>query len=385
VRKSALKGLSDNALLAQIQKLRRREHLSTLDILLHLNEVDRRRLHLSLGYASLFDYCVKHLKYSASAAGRRIQTARCIRRHPEVYPLLEKNEVNLMTISLIAPILTEANKDELLPSICGKTQRQVEAIASQYRPPLALRDRVRPVRVRVPESVPADSGQAHDAGGNCAQKPSSQTPPSPGQNRTRMSSYSQTGSDIMLTKVGTPSQTATSKGACSRIEQKLLIQFLANEAFMKKYDEVRALLSQRLSDTSFENVFEALINEFLERHCPTQRKKRREARRPRPEKARRRAATHSGRSDRDSERSRQSPVAVRDEVFVRDGGRCTYVGTNGKRCRSTHALQLDHVKPFARGGTNTATNLRLLSAKHNRLAAEKAYGTGFMRRFPPRE
>jgi len=41
---SALKGLSDKALLTQIEKLRRREHLSMIEILLHLNEVDRRRL-----------------------------------------------------------------------------------------------------------------------------------------------------------------------------------------------------------------------------------------------------------------------------------------------------------------------------------------------------
>jgi hypothetical protein len=145
--------------------------------------------------------------------------------------------------------------------------------------------------------------------------------------------------------------------------QKLLIQFLANKEFMKKYEEVRALLSQRLSNTSFERVFDAVLEEFLERHCPTRRKARRDKRRATPRK----------------------PCNAGDKVFTRDRGRCTYVGKTGKRCGSTQALQIDHIKPFTRGGTNAPSNLRLLCAKHNRLAAQEAFGEELMKRFPRRE
>jgi 5-methylcytosine-specific restriction endonuclease McrA len=378
VKKSALKGLSDKELLNRIQKLRRREHLLTLDILLHLNEVDRRNLHLKLGYSSLFDYCTQHLKYSASGASRRIRTARCIRRHPGVYRLLEKSQVNLSTISLVAPILTEANKGDLLRSICNKSQREVEAIASRYRPPLSLRDRVRPVSVRVPENNGSSNG--------AAVQPAKESVPAPPQNRTQVSAYDRSGRDVMLTK-SPPNRFPNGSGA--RTEQKLLVQFLASEAFMKKYEEARALLSQRLSNTSFQNVFEVLIMEFLERHGPkarkAQREKRQDARRLRPEKAPRRAPTRSKSPANDSTGSRHIPAAVRDKVFVRDGGRCTYVGNTGKRCRSTQALQIDHIKPFARGGANTASNLRLVCAKHNRLIAEGLFGVEHMKRFRQNE
>jgi 5-methylcytosine-specific restriction endonuclease McrA len=37
-------------------------------------------------------------------------------------------------------------------------------------------------------------------------------------------------------------------------------------------------------------------------------------------------------------------------------------------------LQIDHVKPAARGGANTIDNLRLLCAYHNRLEAERLMG-----------
>jgi len=190
----------------------------------------------------------------------------------------------------------------------------------------------------------------------------------------------------------------SSNGRHGHTEQKLRIQSLANKEFMKKYEEARALLSQRLSDTSFENVFETLIEEFLERHSPARRKARRDTRkttnRPTPRKPRKAAAPNEAQPERPTVASRHAnskrhsrhiPAAVRDEVFARDKGCCTYIGKTGKRCGSIQALQIDHIKPFTRGGANTASNLRLLCAKHNRLAAEEVLGEAMLRRYQPRE
>ena len=81
------------------------------------------------------------------------------------------------------------------------------------------------------------------------------------------------------------------------------------------------------------------------------------------------------------EPSRHIPAAIKDKVYERDGGRCTFVGKNGLRCDATHDLQIDHIKPFGRGGGHRLDNLRLLCGKHNRLEAEQAYGVGHMNRF----
>ena len=86
-----------------------------------------------------------------------------------------------------------------------------------------------------------------------------------------------------------------------------------------------------------------------------------------------------------NDRSRRIPAAVRDAVFTRDNGRCTFKGPTGERCDSTHSLQIDHIVPFARGGTNAASNLRLLCGKHNLLEAERAYGATAIKRFHTRE
>ncbi len=64
---------------------------------------------------------------------------------------------------------------------------------------------------------------------------------------------------------------------------------------------------------------------------------------------------------------RAVPAAVRREVWLRDGGRCSYVDRQtGRRCASRHLLQIDHVFPYALGGGAEQDNLRLLCHAHHR-------------------
>jgi hypothetical protein len=55
------------------------------DLLAHLAECDERRLHLDLGFASLFAYCTKSLGFCEATAWRRITAARVCRRFPEAF------------------------------------------------------------------------------------------------------------------------------------------------------------------------------------------------------------------------------------------------------------------------------------------------------------
>jgi 5-methylcytosine-specific restriction endonuclease McrA len=79
-------------------------------------------------------------------------------------------------------------------------------------------------------------------------------------------------------------------------------------------------------------------------------------------------------------RTRHIPAAVRREVYDRDGGRCTFVASDGTRCGDTRRLEFDHASPWARGGESTAANLRLRCSAHNALAAEQAYGRAHIER-----
>ena len=66
-------------------------------------------------------------------------------------------------------------------------------------------------------------------------------------------------------------------------------------------------------------------------------------------------------------RSRAIPAAVRRQVWERDRGCCSNVDRgSGRRCGSRHLLEIDHVVPYALGGSAEPDNLRLLCAAHHR-------------------
>jgi len=83
-----MKELNDHELVAALEKLKGRENQIIAELIRYLSEVDRRKLYLELGYPSLFAYCCKALRYSESAAYRRIAAARVYGDNPEVYQKL---------------------------------------------------------------------------------------------------------------------------------------------------------------------------------------------------------------------------------------------------------------------------------------------------------
>lgn len=80
-----------------------------------------------------------------------------------------------------------------------------------------------------------------------------------------------------------------------------------------------------------------------------------------------------------AKRGRYIPAPIRREVWNRDGGQCTFVGTGGHRCQARHLLQFDHIEPVARGGGSSAQNLRLRCRAHNQYEAERSFGSAFMK------
>ena len=84
------------------------------------------------------------------------------------------------------------------------------------------------------------------------------------------------------------------------------------------------------------------------------------------------AAAHTTRdavhSSHQSPRQRPIPAAVRRHVWQRDGGRCCYRDPlTGRRCNSSHLLQIDHLLPVAQGDGEDPANLRLACFAHHRM------------------
>ena len=358
------KKLSDRAILTRTKTLARSERAINVDILEHLIEIEHRELYLKLGYSSLFAYCTDHLRYSNSAAGRRVHAARCLRRFPSAAKKLRRGEINLSTLTLVAPILTEHNADQMLARIAGKSQRDVEVLVAEHRPPVAIRDRVRPVLTVVPRT----GRDAPRSESNSRARQVDLNPAEPNPAAAAPANHSRSGSDCD-----------------TEVVKRLLVQFAASPDLMKKIERARAILSNRQRNLSFEAVFEAGLNAFLEKNCPKERAERRESRRlKRAQRGKQPKAVakpaKAGRAER-----RAVPKAVRDAVHTRDGACCTYVGAAGRRCKSSQNLQVDHIVPVARGGGNEMSNLRLLCGKHNRLEAKRVFGDDVTRRYHDQE
>lgn len=338
-----LRELDDVALVTRIRELTGTERAITIQLLHHLNEIERRKLYLEMGCGSLFAYCTRHLQYSASSACRRIDAARCIRDYPTVLSFLESGELDLGTVCLIRPVLTEENCEEILARVRGRSYRQVKRVAAEYGPVVvAAKDSFEPVRVLASageiDALLFDRGLARSV-------------PFPQERH---------GENWVIA------------------QQKWYVKFLASEDLIKQYEEVVALLSNSHPHASFADVLGVLLNEFIERHSPEARERRREERRVRVAGGRCSTTGAGGRTAAAPSQRRHIPASVRDEVQLRDGGQCAYVASDGTRCEERHYLQIDHVRPYAAGGGNDAANLRLLCPGHNRLAAEKTLGAHVM-------
>lgn len=61
-------------------------------------------------------------------------------------------------------------------------------------------------------------------------------------------------------------------------------------------------------------------------------------------------------------RSRHIPASIRVSVLHRDGHKCVFCGRNSKQTQ----LEIDHIIPFAQGGSHELNNLQTLCFDCNR-------------------
>src|SRR6478736_1889583 len=87
--------LGNSELLAGLSTLVRQSNELTAQVLAHLVELEERMLHLELGFASLFSYCVEALGMSEGAAGRRVAAARVCRRFSGAFERVARGQLHL--------------------------------------------------------------------------------------------------------------------------------------------------------------------------------------------------------------------------------------------------------------------------------------------------
>jgi len=113
-----LSSLDARSLARRLGELAGDERQAQVEFLLHLDEFDRRRAWLELGYGSLWTYCLEALHLREGAAGRRINAMRVLRRFPGLAGALRDGRLCLSTLAI--PCIPSRSTGG---SSCGSTGR----------------------------------------------------------------------------------------------------------------------------------------------------------------------------------------------------------------------------------------------------------------------
>jgi hypothetical protein len=102
-----LKILSNQNLIEGMARAVHNERKATHLVLLHILEIEKRKLYLDLGYGSIFAYLTQQWKYSEASAYTRISSARLLRQIPSVTSDIAAGSINLTQLCSLQKCLKE--------------------------------------------------------------------------------------------------------------------------------------------------------------------------------------------------------------------------------------------------------------------------------------
>jgi hypothetical protein len=357
----------DSATLARrLHDLAGDERRVQVDFLLHLDEFDRRQAFLALGFGSLWGWCLEVLHLREGAAGRRIGAMRVLRRFPRLEAPLRDGRLCLSTASLLGQVLTDDNLEELVARAAFRTKAEVEELVVSIRPKAAPQEGIRKIvgstahaaTSPLPLAAPAPSMRAII--GSMGSRPPNDMIPS-----------NSTAAPAATPDEARPETTRTPAEVDAISRDRWSLRVTLDATLKDDIETLKALLSHKLPDGDLGEVLREAVRCGIEKHG-----KRRGAVAP----------ARSGRSPkpmpaRTPEWTGRVPASVRRDVWARDGGQCTFVAADERRCDCRWQLQFDHVDSAALGGPPTVENLRLRCRMHNLFHAEQIFGRAHMARF----
>jgi 5-methylcytosine-specific restriction endonuclease McrA len=345
--------MTNSELATQLGTLIREERRITNQILELINLSLERRAYLELGFASMFDWLVKGFGYSNAAAYRRIEAARLLRAVPEAAAKLAAGELNLSLLARTQAAIKSQEK-QLGQKVSLETKRHAVALVEGQSAEQAERTLLK--------IFPAfESTDARERRRVISAELTQHT----------LNFSAQMSADLARVKA-LLSHTFPFGATDAEAIAYALKFFLDKKDPLRKGDKRRKISeaavtrggetatrneaeSARIEVKSVRNDAETRENDLAAQNDTS-------------------AAEASCVKDRGHVRAKV-PARVRRAVFQRDKGCCTFVDPlSGKVCGSEFQIELDHLVPWALGGDNRPSNLRLLCRVHNLLAAEKIYG-----------
>jgi 5-methylcytosine-specific restriction endonuclease McrA len=335
-----LKHLTDNELHSSNVAAASRERMTTIEVLWHLRENNRRMLYAKMGYKDLKEYCVKELKYSEGSAWKRISAMKSLVEVPEIEEKIESGSLNLTQLSMARTHFREVKanakeKKEILLNLENQSTRMTERILAESKSD---------------DFIPKEIVKEKAVKGN-----------------------------------------------------KLEVTLILDEELQKELDEIQVLMGkpfsklellkmmtkEKLASLRKKNTPRTKQSEFLKKQDALK------AKRLVPEELN---STNSGPSNLSISQERKAQSAgsktasksryisrfTLREIKQRDQRQCQYRDPKTHRqCEAKFFLQNEHIIPFAKGGTNEISNLQQLCPAHNRLRAVEQYGINKMKKYLP--
>jgi len=322
--------MTDHDLIAEVGRLAACERDVTASLIAHLAELYARRLHERAGYASLFTYCMGVLGLSEAASYDRMKAAKVARRYPVVLELLAYGRINLTTMRLLAPHLTRENHAGLFAAACGKRKREVqEMLARRFAAP----DVPSSVR-KVPGTTAVEPSPSAVDAVTVSTAPAASTPPA----------------------IAAPPPPLVLPLAADRYRITVTVSGQTCEKLELARDLLRHAIPSGDPAQIVARALDLLVEDLVKRKF---------------------AATDRPRAGRASATDSDEPSAeVKRGVYIRDRGRCAFVGCNGKVCGERGFLEFHHIIPRAAGGRPTIDNISLRCRAHNGAEVDLFFGPG---------
>jgi len=313
---TSLTRLSDAELVARMKGLVARERDATAQLIAHLAEMDTRDLHLREGYESLYVYCRDALGLSEWEAYNRIEVARAARWYPVILEMLAAG----------------ANHREVLDSARGKKKPEIEEIVARLSPRPDVPASVRKLPAPRPSVfLPAEAPVAPD---ESATVPVASEPAAPVPTETGLAAE----------PLSVPRAAVTPLSP-----DRYKLQLTIGGDTLEKLRLAKDMLSHAIPSGDDAAVLDRALTALL---VDLAKKKFADTRKPRPSRAK-------------DPQARDAAAAVKRAVWVRDLGRCAFVGPSGHRCNERRFVEFHHVDPYALGGEATVEKIELRCRRHN--------------------
>ena len=167
-----MKRLAD--LVIEARRLHAQEHnlvLQSIRLLVQLGN-----LNAAVNHRMSPEKFAQYLGLSVDQYYKRKRVGQMMRFFPEITGMLERAETTLSNLVAIAPKLTQANKETLLPGIKGVTKREAEGFASRITPDGQILDREETIQLTLTltKSQFAQLDRAKEVVAACGHNPSNE-------------------------------------------------------------------------------------------------------------------------------------------------------------------------------------------------------------------